>query len=158
MCSVFAEHGINSIEDLAGCATDGSTVMGYFDGNTVTAMWQWAQRFAMSDNSWGTTYGPSTPGALNLISGQTAGAVVHQFSGTKGKTGQLTDKILSSTVADEVFIGSTNPMVPANMLGADGAQQKVQAQTGTLVNDLDLVIPDTRKSIGDGAVQFSHIH
>jgi N utilization substance protein A len=22
MCSVFAEHGINSIEDLAGCATD----------------------------------------------------------------------------------------------------------------------------------------
>jgi N utilization substance protein A len=25
MCSVFAEHGINSIEDLAGCATDDLT-------------------------------------------------------------------------------------------------------------------------------------
>ncbi|HWY94205.1 MAG TPA: alkaline phosphatase family protein, partial [Steroidobacteraceae bacterium] len=73
----------------AGCATDGSTVMGYFDGNTVTAMWNWAQRFAISDNSWGATYGPSTPGALNLISGQTAGAVAHTFGGTKGPTGQL---------------------------------------------------------------------
>lgn len=50
-------------------------VMGWFDGNTVTAMWNYAQHFAMSDNSWGTTFGPSTPGALNLISGQTNGAI-----------------------------------------------------------------------------------
>ena len=40
--------------------------MGYFDGNTVTAMWQYAQHFAMSDNAYTDTYGPSTPGALNL--------------------------------------------------------------------------------------------
>ena len=26
-------------------------VMGYYDGNTVTAMWNYAQHFAMSDNS-----------------------------------------------------------------------------------------------------------
>jgi phospholipase C len=49
--------------------------MGYFDGNTVTALWNYAQHFAMSDNSYSTTFGPSTPGALNLISGQTNGAV-----------------------------------------------------------------------------------
>jgi phospholipase C len=74
--------------------------MGGFDGNTVTAMWEWAQRFSMSDNSWGTTYGPSPPGALNLISGQTAGAVVHNFSGSsKGATGQLTDNLVTATVA-----------------------------------------------------------
>lgn len=47
--------------------------MGYYDGNTVTALWNYAQRFAMSDNSFSTTFGPSTPGALNLISGQTNG-------------------------------------------------------------------------------------
>ncbi len=41
--------------------------MGYYDGNTVTALWQYAQHFAMNDNSFGTTFGPSTPGALNLI-------------------------------------------------------------------------------------------
>lgn len=49
-------------------------VMDYFDGNTVTAMWNYAQHYAMSDNSWDSVFGPSTPGALNLVSGQTYGA------------------------------------------------------------------------------------
>ena len=48
-------------------------VMGYYDGNTVTAMWNYAQRYAMSDNSYNSNFGPSTPGALNLIAGQTNG-------------------------------------------------------------------------------------
>jgi len=52
-----------------------SIVMGYFDGNTVTALWNYAQHFAMSDNSFNSTWGPSTPGALNLVSGQTHGAI-----------------------------------------------------------------------------------
>jgi len=51
-------------------------VMGYYDGNTVTALWNYAQNYAMSDNSYGTTFGPSTPGVLNLIAGQTHGATV----------------------------------------------------------------------------------
>jgi len=50
-------------------------VMGYYDGNTVTALWNYAQHYAMSDNSFGTTFGPSTVGALNLASGQTNGVV-----------------------------------------------------------------------------------
>ena len=50
-------------------------VMGYYDGNTVTAMWNYAQHYAMNDNSFGTTFGPSTPGVLNLIAGDTAGAL-----------------------------------------------------------------------------------
>ncbi len=48
-------------------------VMGYYDGNTVTAMWHYAQRFAMDDNAFTDTYGPSTPGALEVVSGQTNG-------------------------------------------------------------------------------------
>ncbi|HUZ65202.1 MAG TPA: alkaline phosphatase family protein [Acetobacteraceae bacterium] len=48
-------------------------VMGYFDGNTVTALWQYAQHFTMSDNAYTDTYGPSTPGALEVVSGQTNG-------------------------------------------------------------------------------------
>jgi phospholipase C len=47
--------------------------MNYYDGNTVTGLWNYAQHFAMSDNSFNTTFGPSSPGALNLISGDTAG-------------------------------------------------------------------------------------
>ena len=55
---------------------DKGLVMGYFDGNTVTALWNYAQHFAMSDNSFGTTFGPSTPGLLNLVAGNTYPATV----------------------------------------------------------------------------------
>jgi phospholipase C len=44
-------------------------VMDYYDGNTVTALWNYAQHYAMSDNNYDTDFGPSTPGALNLIAG-----------------------------------------------------------------------------------------
>jgi phospholipase C len=55
--------------------------MDYYDGNTVTALWNYAQHFALSDNFYDTTFGPSTPGALNLISGQTHGATPANQSG-----------------------------------------------------------------------------
>jgi phospholipase C len=61
-------------------------VMGYYDGNTVTALWNYAQHYSMSDNSYNTTYGPSTPGALNLISGQTNG-VINNANGTGAVVG-----------------------------------------------------------------------
>jgi phospholipase C len=48
-------------------------VMDYFDGNTVTGMWNYAQNYAMSDNNWDTVFGPSSPGAVDLISGNTHG-------------------------------------------------------------------------------------
>jgi len=47
--------------------------MGYFDGNTVTALWNYAQHFVLFDNTYTSQFGPSTPGAINLISGQTNG-------------------------------------------------------------------------------------
>ena len=63
-------------------ATNGSALlsttaltMGYYDGNTVTGLWNYAQHYAMNDHSFGTTFGPSTPGAINLISGQTNGVI-----------------------------------------------------------------------------------
>ncbi|HTQ16366.1 alkaline phosphatase family protein [Mycobacterium sp.] len=48
-------------------------VVGYYDGNSVTALWNYAQRYAMSDNFHGSVFGPSTPGHINLVSGQTHG-------------------------------------------------------------------------------------
>jgi phospholipase C len=47
--------------------------MGYYDGNTVTAMWNYAQHYALNDHSFGSAFGPSTPGALELAAGQTNG-------------------------------------------------------------------------------------
>src|SRR5580704_15852165 len=61
-------------------------VLGYYDGNTATALWNYAQHYAMSDNSFGTNFGPSTVGAINLISGQTNG-VVNYTGGTGGFVG-----------------------------------------------------------------------
>src|SRR5271154_1681540 len=46
-------------------------VMGYFDGNTVTALWNYAQNYVLNDNSFDTNFGPSTPGAINVTSGMT---------------------------------------------------------------------------------------
>ncbi len=63
--------------------TSSSLVMGYYDGNTVTALWNYAQHFALNDNSYGTTFGPSTPGAINLISGQTNGVSDQINAGSK---------------------------------------------------------------------------
>jgi phospholipase C len=73
-----------------GCAADNSTVMNYFDGNTVTALWNYAQHFAISDNSYSSMYGPSTVGALNLIAGNTQRVVA-----SPGVTQTLTGGVLS---------------------------------------------------------------
>jgi phospholipase C len=48
-------------------------IVGYYDGNTVTALWNYAQNFAMNDNSYGTGFGPSSPGVINLVAGSTNG-------------------------------------------------------------------------------------
>ena len=60
----------------AGAFGTPALVMGYYDGNTVTAFWNYAQNYAMSDNNWTDQFGPSTPGALNMFAGQANGAVV----------------------------------------------------------------------------------
>jgi phospholipase C len=93
--------------------------MGYFDGNTVTALWNYAQYFAMNDNSFSSTFGPSTPGVINLVSGQTNGAV-KTLNGTgdevDGGDGSLTvigdpdplNDVCSSSTNNQVQLGSKN--------------------------------------------------
>ena len=62
------------VENTGGgsCSGDTQMVMSYYDGNTLTAMWNLAQNFAMSDRHFGSTYGPSTIGAINFVSRQHA--------------------------------------------------------------------------------------
>jgi phospholipase C len=63
----------------AGCTPNLS--MGYYDGNTVTAIWNYAQHFAMSDNYFASTFGTTVMGHLNLVAGQTHGATPASVSG-----------------------------------------------------------------------------
>ena len=70
---LFAKYTGKATAGGVGAFGTKGQVMGYYDGNTVTAMWHYAQHFALDDNAWTDTYGPSTPGLLNLIAGQTNG-------------------------------------------------------------------------------------
>ncbi|MGB8413443.1 MAG: alkaline phosphatase family protein [Candidatus Binatus sp.] len=105
--------------------TDGLT-MGYYDGNTVTALWNYAQHFAMSDNSYDTTFGPSSPGAINLVSGQTNGAVA---------------KNPSSGVADQLLVGPNT----------DGSYTLISDTdpTGDVCSTSSNPVAMTGKNIGD---------
>jgi len=118
---LFPEY-TGSGETLPGgsAAEDGNgQVMGYYDGNTVTAMWNYAQHFALNDNSYGTTFGPSTPGAINLVSGQTNGVVdslnatgVVTPDGNGGVTlisdADPMDDVCSSPSGSQVHMGGRN--------------------------------------------------
>ena len=73
-----------------GCNPD--LVMGYFDGNTVTALWNYALHYAMSDNSHSTNIDPSLPGHLNLIAGQTHGA----------SPNNITNEVANGTVIGDI--------------------------------------------------------
>lgn len=75
------------------------TPMAYFDGNTVTALWNYAQRFAISDNCLSTTMTPSSPGHINLISGLTHGAIPANLTLSTGET----------VVVDGTLIGDPDP-------------------------------------------------
>ncbi|OMH37089.1 phospholipase C [Tersicoccus sp. Bi-70] len=92
--------------------------MDYYDGNTVTGLWNYAQHYAMSDNHFSTTFGPSTPGALNLVSGQTHG--VKEFTAT----GQP----VTPTASDYTV------------------RQPDATGTGTVINDPDPVYDDCSNS------------
>jgi phospholipase C len=70
-----AYTGNNTVSSAGAFGTQG-LVMGYFDGNTVTALWNYAQHFAMDDDAYTDTYGPSTPGAVEVVSGTNNGARV----------------------------------------------------------------------------------
>lgn len=94
-------------------------VMGYYDGNTVTALWNYAQHFAMNDNSYGTTFGPSTPGALNLVAGNTGEVDAAHSIGD-----------ISGDVVGEVVIGDPDPFYD------DCASPEQLAIKGTNIGDL----------------------
>ena len=81
--AAFNGGQMNMFPEQTSCS-DG-LVMDYYDGNTVTALWNYAQNFALNDNAFGTTFGPSTPGALNLVSG-IGGPMVATLGGVTGAT------------------------------------------------------------------------
>ncbi len=87
-------------------------VMGYYDGGIVTALWNYAQNFSMSDNFFGTTFGATCLGHLNLVSGQTHGAVPATVPGMV-----LNGSVIANIdpAFDNYSVGATIAMTGKNM-------------------------------------------
>jgi phospholipase C len=126
----------------AGTPANNAAVMDYYDGNSVTGLWNYAQHDAMSDNSYGTTYGPSTPGALNVTAAQTYGEIC-------------------GPVGDGSSINNTPCSAPAGLNTSDPASSDITAGpaqpagTGTVIGDDDPTydicsyLPGTDRGDGD---------
>jgi phospholipase C len=126
--SGFTVNG--SPEPVPSGGSTNQAVMDYYDGNTVTALWNYAQHFAMSDNMYGTTYGPSTPGALNVTSAQTYGSICGPSSAT----------INDSPCAAPPGLNTTNPAgsdITTSPSGSTPVADQPAAGPGTTYSDAD---------------------
>jgi phospholipase C len=92
-------------------------VMGFFDGNTVTGLWNYAQNFAMNDNAYTNDYGPSTPGALGVVAGTTNGAVTVNGPASVIPDGQGGFTLINDTdpAGDTCATGTTVRMTSKNI-------------------------------------------
>ena len=107
-------------------------VMDYYDGNTTTALWNYAQNYAMSDNNWDTTFGPSTPGALNVTSGATGGAsaLTPAWSSSPGQPAA------SGAIHDGSMNGDVDPYYDTCSDGNHGSTGALGKMTGPNIGDL----------------------
>ena len=96
---------MNMFPEQTSCS-DG-IVMDYYDGNTVTALWNYAQNFALNDNSFGTTFGPSTPGALNVVSGLGGPAAITTTAAVPTSTGTGGTFSLAGATTSSANVGGT---------------------------------------------------
>jgi len=110
-------------------------VMDYYDGNTVTALWNYAQHYAMSDNNYGTNFGPSTPGALNLISGNDGGGFA--VSPTTGQPVSDPDAVGSvNSKGLGTIYGDLDPAFDSCSDSSHTSTDPVGVMTGTNIGDL----------------------
>lgn len=136
--------GVTLLQQEEYCAEESpgkyKMVLGYYDGNTVTALWNYAQNFALSDNFYATTFGPSTIGALNLIAGDTYGELCGIKQDTFGEIPECGSPVDSTSIAAPsngklgTMIGDTDPYWDICSVG-DGNSQTA-AYTGRNVGDL----------------------
>lgn len=129
------------------------TSMGYYDGNTATGLWNYAQNYAMSDNSWDDVFGPSTNGALDVVSGQTYGAV--SFAATsrgESPTPAVNPDDATLPVANNGSVSDnqlTSVVLPTYNGAAPAAAQQVSV--GTDIGDPDPAYDDCSTNNGNVA-------
>ncbi len=141
------------VGENSGCAAEFAygkgkgLVMGYFDGNAVTALWNYAQHFAINDNSYGTTFGPSTPGLLNLVAGNT-----YPATPTSAST-----KVVPNNSGPGALVGDLDPTgdvcsgTPMVQLGGKNIGDLLNTQGvtwGAFMGGFDLTVKNSDGSTG----------
>jgi len=123
---LFTAAGSTIAGSTGAFATKGQ-VLGYFDGNTVTALWNYAQHFAMNQNAYTDTYGPSTPGALAVVSGQNNGVIV--AGGTSGNA-------IPDSAGGFTMVGDLDPTGDVCTLAANSAVTGTMSSNNKNIGDL----------------------
>jgi phospholipase C len=143
---------------FAGAGAFGSKAqtMGYFDGNTVTAFWNYAQHFAMSDNAWTDNFGPSTPGLLNMFSGQTNGVI--NVVGTNGiADGQGGITLISDTDPGNDLCSSTTHTVMMQGKSVGDLLNAANIQWGSFVGGFNLQTVNANGTTGCARSTFGTV-
>jgi phospholipase C len=102
--NLFPTTTSGTTEVVPGTPCTADLSMGYYDGNTVTALWNYAQYFAMSDNYFDTEFGVTVEGHQNLVAGQTHTTSVTTISG----------KIANGSIIANVEAGADDCVTTAN--------------------------------------------
>ena len=130
-------------------------VMGYFDGNTVTAFWNYAQNFAMNDNAYTDTYGPSTPGAVAVISGQNNGAKNIVGSSSSIADGQGGLSLIGDTdPAGDVCSSKTSTVLMTGKNIGDLLNSR-EISWGSFMGGFDLTLSNANGTTNCGRSTFS---
>ncbi|MGI8484640.1 MAG: phospholipase C [Thermomicrobiales bacterium] len=114
-------------------------VMGYFDGNTVTALWNYAQDFAMSDAAYASTFGQSTAGTLHLAAGDVAPVVCGpavNVSGTVPVCGETVPATSQTGAATGTLYIDSDPYYDDCSQGGPNDKSKTTALAGPNAGDL----------------------
>jgi phospholipase C len=122
-----------SVDTCSGLFGAPGLTMGYFDGNSVTGLWNYAQNFALSDSFYSSNFGPSTPGAINLVSGNT-----HGFTQADANTGAQVNPPPGLVSADANGVGSMigDPQPFYDDCSSHAAGNALTKGTGRNIGDL----------------------
>jgi phospholipase C len=130
----FTESSDCSISEPAEFYQPG-LVMDYYDGNTVTGLWNYAQNYAMSDNNFDSDFGPSSPGAINLVSGNDGGGyAVSPTTGAKVSDPGSVGSVDSSGVG--TIYGDIDPAYDDCSDSSHTSTSPVGVMTGQNIGDL----------------------
>jgi phospholipase C len=148
--------GNNTVTTTGAFGTHG-LVMGYFDGNTVTAMWNYAQHFAMDDNAYTDTYGPSTPGAVEVVSGTNNGASVVLGTASTIPDGHGGLSLIGDTDPANDSCSSTSSTVQMTSKNIGDLLNEKHLTWGGFMGGFDLTATNTNGTTGCKRSTFSSV-